>query len=144
MSKITPFVIGGLLGAGIAMLYAPKAGEQTRALIAEKANALWGEAQDFSSGVPGAAQGVYNSVREKGADLVKDAPAKIQGFAGNAAEKGQNLVKGATGAAPAQDSDELREKIEAARKRIAAQVMENAEQSKAVDIAAEAEEAGAE
>ncbi len=127
MSKITPFVIGGLLGAGIATLYAPKAGEQTRALIAEKANALWGEAKDFSSGVPGAAQDAYKSVLDMGADLVKDAPAKIQG-----------LTKGATGAAPAQDSDELREKIEAARKRIAAQVMENAEQSKAVDVAAEA------
>ena len=131
MSKITPFVIGALLGAGIATLYAPKAGEQTRALIAEKANALWGEAKDFSAGVPGAAQDA-KSVREKGVDLVKDAPSKIQDF-----------TKGATGAAPAQDSDELREKIEAARQRIAAQVKENAEQSKAVDVAADAPEGDA-
>ena len=132
MSKITPFVIGAMLGAGIATLYAPKAGEQTRALIAEKANALWGEAKDFSAGVPGAAQDAYKSVREKGVDLVKDAPSKIQDF-----------TKGATGAAPAQDSDELREKIEAARQRIAAPVKENAEQSKAVDVAADAPEGDA-
>ena len=42
------------------------------------------------------------------------------------------------------DSDDLREKIEAARQRIAAQVMENAEASKAVDVAADAKEAVAE
>lgn len=136
MSKITPFVVGGLLGAGIAILYAPKTGEQTRALIAEKTNALWGEAKDFGSGMPSSVQDIYATAREKGADFVKDAPGMIQDFAGAAASKGQGLVNGGT-SAPAPDSDELREKIEAARKRIAAQVMENAEQGKAVEASAQ-------
>ena len=128
MSKISPFIIGSLLGAGLAILYAPKAGDQTRALIAEKANALMGEAKDFSAGVPESAQDIYSTVREKGADFIKEAPAKIQDLTAGAAPKAASVPE---------DSDELREKIEAARKRIAAQVMENAEKSKAVDIAAE-------
>ena len=55
--------------------------------------------------------------------LVGDASAKVKGVAGKGAEA---------------DSDELREKIEAARQRIAAQVMEKAERAQ------EAEEATAE
>ena len=56
------------------------------------------------------------------------------------------MTGGADGAPAAPESDdELREKIEAARRRIAAQVMENAEQSQAVEVEAapEAEEAPA-
>lgn len=128
MSKITPFVLGGLIGAGAAIMLAPKAGDQMRSLVAEKANALWGEAKDFGANAPASAQEVFSSVLDKGADILKDAPGKIQDIAGTA-------TKGASPVA-AQDSDELREKIEAARKRIAAQVKENAEQSKPFDVAA--------
>lgn len=140
MSKITPFVIGGLLGAGIAMLYAPKTGEQTRALVAEKANALWGEAQDFGAGFPGSLQDAAKAAADMGASFVKDAQSKTTDLVGEAS----NRVKGATGQATGADTDELREKIEAARKRIAAQVMENAEQSKAVEVTADAAEKAAE
>ena len=129
MSKIGPFITGAAIGALAALLFAPQAGEKTRALVVEKANAVAGEAKDFGAGFPGSAQEAFKSAQQKGQGFVADASARVKEVAGQPAEV---------------DSDDLREKIEAARQRIAAQVMENAEQSKAVDIAAEPVEEAAE
>ena len=111
MGRISAFILGGAIGAAVALAFAPKTGEQTRAFVAEKANALAGEAKDFGANLPDSAQDVYKVARERGEAFLKDA----QGAAG--------------GIANDTDADELREKIEAARQRIAAQVMENAEKA---------------
>ena len=129
MGKISTFITGAAIGALAALLLAPKTGEQARAFVAEKANAVAGEAKDFGSGIPGTVQ-----------DLVKSATGKGQDLASGAVSKAKGAVS-PTGGAAAQPDDELREKIEAARKRIAAQVAENAEASKAVEVAASAAEA---
>ena len=42
MGRIKAFLLGGLIGAGAALILAPQAGEQTRAMVAEKAGALAG------------------------------------------------------------------------------------------------------
>ena len=126
MAKIGSFITGAAIGALAALLLAPQAGEKTRALVAEKANAVAGEAKDFGAGLPASAQDAFKSAQQKGQDIVADAQARVKEVTGQPAEV---------------DSDDLREKIEAARQRIAAQVMENAEQSKAVEVAAEAAEA---
>ena len=139
MSRIGSFITGAAVGAVIALLYAPQTGEKTRALVAEKANAVAGEAKDFGAGFPQSAQDALKAVQEMGASFAKDATAKGQGFAADA----QARVKEVAGQPAEVDSDDLREKIEAARQRIAAQVMENAEQSKALDVDA-ANEAAAE
>ena len=129
MSKIGSFITGAAIGALAAILFAPQTGEQTRALVAEKANAFAGEAKDLGANLPDAAQDAFKSAQLKGQEFVADAQSRVKEVAGQPAEV---------------DSDDLREKIEAARQRIAAQVMENAEQSKAVEIAPEAAEAVAE
>jgi len=43
---LTAFAIGALAGAGIALLYAPRSGKETRELIADKGRALKGQAHD--------------------------------------------------------------------------------------------------
>lgn len=122
MGRISSFVTGAALGIIAALLLAPQTGEQTRALVAEKANAVTGEAKDFGAGFPASAQDAIKSAQEKAA----------------------SFTKGAAPAAPAASvaDDELREKIEAARQRIAAQVAANAEATKAA--AEEVQEAVAE
>ena len=122
MGRISSFVTGAALGVIAALLLAPQTGEQTRALVAEKANAVTGEAKDFGAGFPASAQDSIKSAQEKAA----------------------SFTKGAAPAAPAASvaDDELREKIEAARQRIAAQVAANAEATKAA--AEEVQEAVAE
>ena len=123
MGRISSFVTGAALGVIAALLLAPQTGEQTRALVAEKANAVTGEAKDFGAGLPASAQDAIKSAQEKAASLTKGVAAP---------------------AAPAASvaDDELREKIEAARQRIAAQVAANAEATKAA--AEEVQEAVAE
>lgn len=123
MGRISSFVTGAALGVIAALLLAPQTGEQTRALVAEKANAVTDEAKDFGAGFPASAQDAIKSAQEKAASLTKGV---------------------ATPAAPAASvaDDELREKIEAARQRIAAQVAANAEATKAA--AEEVQEAVAE
>ena len=133
MGKISSFITGAAIGVAAALLLAPKTGEQTRALVTEKANSIVGEAKDFGAGMPGTAQDVIKSAKEKGSEFVKSATGA-----------GQDLVSGIKGsddAASAEPDDELRAKIEAARQRIAAQVAENAEASAAVDVAGSTEEA---
>ena len=43
---IAAFAIGALIGTGAALLYAPRSGKETRALIAKKGRALKGQATD--------------------------------------------------------------------------------------------------
>ena len=133
MGKISSFITGAALGAVAALLFAPKSGEQTRAFVTEKANAVVGEAKDFGAGVPDSLMDVVKTAQTKGQEIASGATAKIKGAADQVSAP-----------APAQPDDDLRQKIEAARQRIAAQVMENAEASKAVEVAAGAEEAAAE
>jgi len=145
MSKIGPFIVGSIVGAVGALLLAPRTGEEARALVSEKANAVWGEGVDFIGGAGAGAQDAYKAAQERGAAAFQNVAASAQEFAKNAqAQAGEAIeaatarVKEITGAeAPAEeaapaysgDGDELRQKIEAARQRIAAQVMANAEQS---------------
>ncbi len=126
MGRISSFITGASIGVIAALLLAPKSGEQTRAFVAEKANAVAGEAKDFGAGFPGAAQDILQTAQEKGAEFVKAATGK-----------GQEIASQVSGPAPSQPDDELRQKIEAARQRIAAQVAENAEANAAVEVPAE-------
>jgi len=114
MSKTTAFILGGLVGASLALLYAPRAGQETRTAVTETAQSKWNAAVE-SGKVPYACQTACETAAVKGQELI----AKAGAFAREAAE----------GAKPVFDerSDDLREKIEAARQRIAAQITQNAE-----------------
>ena len=140
MSRIGTFITGAAIGALAALLLAPKTGEQSRALVTEKASSIAGEAKGFAGGLPDSAIDALKAAQDKGAALVKDATSKGQSAVSDATSRVKNVAEGSAPAAV--DNDELREKIEAARKRIAAQVMENAEQ--AATAAGEVAEAAAE
>jgi gas vesicle protein len=45
-SGFTIFAVGALIGAGVALLYAPQSGKETRKLLAKKAKQLRDKAQD--------------------------------------------------------------------------------------------------
>ena len=60
--KFGSFVFGGLVGAGLALLFAPRSGVETRALLTDKAEELWGDSQDlYGQGVEKIKAGVSNA-----------------------------------------------------------------------------------
>ena len=136
-NKLGAFLAGGLAGAVIALLYAPRSGQETRAMVTDKMNNAWGEAQELGAQASANAQHMYQEATAKGQDFAQNVAEKGQQFASAAQSKGQELYgaaasrvqEAAENIKPAfsEKNDELREKIEAARQRIASQVAKNAE-----------------
>lgn len=132
-NKLGIFLAGGVAGAAVALLCAPRTGQEARTLVAEKVNAAWGQAQNIGADAGSNAQHAYQNVAARGQEVAGQAAACVQEVAAK--------VKPSF----TQDNDELREKIEAARQRIANQVAKNAEESgeaaeAPVEVAAEAVE----
>jgi gas vesicle protein len=61
-------IIGGLLGAGLALLFAPQSGEETRRLLRRRAKRIAHEAQDRYDEVKDRIRGARRRVE----DLVSD------------------------------------------------------------------------
>jgi gas vesicle protein len=61
------FFVGGLIGAGVALLTAPKTGEETRKMIKDLAEEAKEKAEDYIGQVKGKA----NAYVEKGKDFVE-------------------------------------------------------------------------
>lgn len=157
MKKLGAFILGGLVGGAIALLYTPRTGKESRELVCEKVNAVWGEAKDWTSSAPAGVHDAFQTAVSRGDSLLHDMSEKGQKFAETARERGQQFAENArergaqfaetarekgqqaysavtsrvTGAPASFDdaNDELREKIEAARQRISDQVIRNAEES---------------
>ena len=141
-NKLGIFLAGGAVGAVAALLCAPRTGQEARTMVAEKVNEAWGQAQNISADAGVNAQQVYQSAAVRGQEVVSSVQAKGQEVAGQAAARVQEV---ASNLKPSftQDNDELRDKIEAARQRIASQVAKNAEAahdkvSEKIPVAAEA------
>ena len=60
---IGPFLIGAVLGAGIALLLAPQSGEETRRGIAQRARRAQDAARDFVEDVSGTVADKFDEVR---------------------------------------------------------------------------------
>ena len=146
MKKLGAFILGGLVGGAIALLYAPRTGKESREMVCEKVNAVLGEAKDWTSGAPAGVHDAFQTAVSRGDSLLRDVSEKGQQFAETARVRGQQFAETArergqqaysavasrvTGAPAQFDSanDDLRDKIEAARQRISDQVIRNAEES---------------
>lgn len=125
MGKFATFLIGGAVGAVAGLLLSPRSGAENRALLSEVANEKCGtvscppqlqeRAGRFVEAAASTSTKVINTVVDNGAEARKAVAERAQKFA----------------PAPVQafdtNGDELRQKIDAARERIATQVAKNAE-----------------
>jgi len=62
-SGIGPLLLGLALGAGVALLFAPQSGEETRRAVARRARRAQDAAQDFVEDVSGTVAQKFNQVR---------------------------------------------------------------------------------
>ncbi len=151
MGKFATFIVGGAVGAVAGLLLSPRSGSENRALLGEVINEKGGNLscpvkvqEKASKIVEAAASGstkVINTVVDNGGEARKAV-----------AQRAQKLTPESVKAFDA-NGDELRQKIEAARERIATQVAKNAEAARdaavdkipaVVDAAAGAKTAAAE
>ena len=65
-NKFSAFVVGGLVGAGVALLCAPRKGVETRALVAEKASTVFGQAKTVGDQAVERGQALYEDAVVQG------------------------------------------------------------------------------
>ena len=78
---VAAFAVGALLGAGIALLYAPQSGKETRKLIADKSRQLKGRARDTLKDAKGFIEGKKAEIAaavEAGKEAMREERAKHQ------------------------------------------------------------------
>ena len=74
MGKISSFITGAAIGVAAALLLAPKTGEQTRALVTEKANSISDAIDDLFDQVPSVdsmAEKMNDALDQMGSNLKK-------------------------------------------------------------------------
>lgn len=72
-SLLAAFVLGGVIGAVLGLLFAPRSGKETREIITDKAQEYWGEGVDLYETGRSKVSDMYQSgsatVTEKGGEL---------------------------------------------------------------------------
>ena len=130
IKKLGVFIAGTIAGAAAAYFTSPRSGFENRNLAKDAVNAVLETAHID----PVQATRAVQTATEKGQELANQAAERTHEFYATASTKVQEVAAGvAPGVMGATDNDELRQKIEAARQRIAAQVVKNAEESQLVE-----------
>ncbi|MCS6993114.1 MAG: YtxH domain-containing protein [Anaerolineales bacterium] len=87
------FIVGGLTGAVVALLFAPQSGEETRAVIKERSIELRDRAAEEAEAAWKRAEETALEARTKAEELLKQAQAQSEEITLKAREKGQELVE---------------------------------------------------
>lgn len=136
MGKFSTFILGGAIGAAAALLLTPRTGAENQALVKRQLEAtnftlpvseqtrerVSAQAGQLIEAAASTSTKVINTVVDNGSEAYKTVSTRASEIASPAAQSF------------AENGDELREKIEAARERIATQVAKNAEAARDVAV----------
>jgi gas vesicle protein len=124
-TKLSYLLIGGGIGAILALLFAPKAGEEFRAEIADAARKGMDKTEDLAGQIGKTAQTVYADSKAKAGEIYDSTKQKLGSFAGAIPETPADLQK------PRQDKiEQIKPVIEAGRKEYDREDRLQGEQSK--------------
>ncbi|MEW6402460.1 MAG: YtxH domain-containing protein [Chloroflexota bacterium] len=87
------FIIGGLSGAVVALLFAPQSGEETRALIKDKSIELRDRAQVTAEEALARAEQVAAEARTRAEELAREARMRAEELAQEVRERGKSAVE---------------------------------------------------
>ncbi len=87
------FVVGGLTGAVVALLFAPQSGEETRALIKDKSIELRDKAQMSAEEAYARAEQLAADARRRAEELTKEARARANELASEVRERGKSALE---------------------------------------------------
>jgi gas vesicle protein len=86
------FIVGGLSGAVVALLFAPQSGEETRALIKDKSIELRDKAQISAEEAIARAEAAAADARARADDLARQLRERGQGVVEDVRERGKSAV----------------------------------------------------
>ena len=87
------FVVGGLTGAVVALLFAPQSGEETRALIKDKSIELRDKAQMTAEEAYARAEQAAKEARVRAEELAKEARERATELAAEVRERGKGAIE---------------------------------------------------
>ncbi len=87
------FIVGGLTGAVVALLFAPQSGEETRALIKDKSIELRDKAQHTAEEALAHAEAAAADARARAEELAKVARTRAEELAAEVRERGKGAVE---------------------------------------------------
>ena len=87
------FVVGGLTGAVVALLFAPQSGDETRALIKDKSIELRDKAQVTAEEAYDRAEAVAADARTRAEELTREAKARAEQLASEVRERGKGALE---------------------------------------------------
>jgi gas vesicle protein len=86
------FIVGGLSGAIVALLFAPQSGEETRAFIKDKSIELRDKAQMTAEEALARAEAAAADARARADELAKELRERGQGVVDDVRERGKSVV----------------------------------------------------
>ena len=121
-NKLGMLIIGGIIGAAASFFTSPRSGFENRNLAKDAVNAILGGSAVGGNQVVAQATQAAESAAAAGQEILKNAAEKGQEFYATASVKVREVAQNGIPGVAAQnaENDELRQKIEAARARIAA------------------------
>lgn len=91
------FIVGGLTGAVVALLFAPQSGEETRALIKDKSIELRDKAKLTAEETLARAEQAAEEARIRAEEFAKEARARAEELASEVRERGKGAIEAARG-----------------------------------------------
>ncbi len=92
-SFLVGFIVGGLTGAVVSLLFAPQSGEETRALIRDKSIELRDMAADSAEEALARAEAAAAEARARADELAKIARQRAEDLAAEMRARGQDAVE---------------------------------------------------
>jgi gas vesicle protein len=87
------FIVGGLTGAVVALLFAPQSGEETRALIKDKSIELRDKAQMSAEETYARAEAAAKEARARAEELAHEAKVRAEHLAAEVKERGKGALE---------------------------------------------------
>jgi gas vesicle protein len=87
------FIVGGLSGAIVALLFAPQSGEETRAFIKDKSIELRDKAQMTAEEALAQAEAAAADARARADELAKELRTRGQGVVDDVRERGRSAME---------------------------------------------------
>ena len=92
-SFLVGFIVGGLTGAVVSLLFAPQSGEETRALIRDKSIEIRDMAADTAEEALARAEAAAAEARQRADELTKVARQRAEDLAAEMKVRGQDAVE---------------------------------------------------